>query len=157
MLRVMGDPAKLSGDQWQALLHMPFGAYSAIAETSDAAGGAPFRRFREVIEAGRSGFAEGTTGATLTDALAANLDSLWSAYHASGRSPQDAVKRGVKVLGKVPEADSVAIRDWLLVMAVGVAAATRVVGEPPVSWDEVYAIRDLAKWVMRPVPDISQR
>ncbi len=152
----MGDPAQLNADQWQALLHMPFGVYSAVAEAGAAAGAAQFRRFREEIEAGQSAFAAGTTGASLTDALAANLDTLWSAYHATGRSPQDTVKRGVKVLGKVPEAESVAIRDWLLVMAVGVAAAYRVVGAAPVSWDEVYAIRDLAKWVKRPVPDISQ-
>ena len=153
----MGDEVQLSGEQWEALLHMPFGAYSTVAEAGEPAGEAQFRRFVEEIEAGRTAFAEGSTGATLTDALAANLDTLWSAYHASGRSAQDVVKRGVRVLGKVPDAESVAIRDWLLVMAVGVAAATRVVSEPPVSWDEMFAIRDLAKWVKRPVPDISQR
>ncbi len=152
----MGDQVRLSGDDWEALLRLPFAAYSAASQAGEAAGAAQFRRFHEELDAGRAAFAEGTTGASLTDALAANPDTLWSAYHAEGKSPEDAAKRGMKVLRKVPEAESIAIRDWLLLVALRVAAAYRVVGEEPVSRDEAYAIRDLAKWLDRPLPEFDQ-
>ncbi len=156
MLSTMGDSADLSGDQWEVLLKLPFAAYTIVATAGDVANEAQFRCFREEIEHGRASFGDGTTGAALTDAVAENLDMLWSAYRASGRSPEDLAKRGVKVLGKVPEGESVAVRDWLLLVALRVAAASRVVGEPPVSWSEVYALKDLARWLKRPVPDIAR-
>lgn len=152
----MGDTKPLSGDQWEALLHLPFAMYSTVTEVDQGGAEAQFRSFRDEIEHGRTAFAEGTTGAELANAVAGNLDVLWSAYQAGGRSPEDAVKRAMKVLDKIDEQESEAVRDWLLRLALGVARATRTVGEPPVSWNEVFALRDLARWLKRPVPDITQ-
>jgi hypothetical protein len=156
MLLVMGDKTSLSGVQWEALLPLPFAVHSTVTDVDQGAAEAQFRSFREEIEHGRSAFAEGTTGAELANAVAGNLDVLWSAYRASGRSPEDVVGRGMKVLRKLPEDESVAIRDWLLTVGLRLAGATRTVGEPPVSWSEAYALRDLARWLKRPVPDITQ-
>ena len=152
----MDGRVELSRTEWEALLQMPLGVYSAVVEAGDEALEAQYRRFQEELGAGASAFAAGTTGATLVDALSANLDSLWATFHASERSPEDAVKRGAKVLRKVPEAESVALRDWLLLMAVHIAAASRTVGEAPVSPDEVSVIQHLAKWIKRPVPVINE-
>ncbi len=158
MLRPMVDSASLSGDQWEALLHLPFAIYSTVADADADQGSAEaqFRSFREQISHGRSVFAEGTTGADLANAVAENLDVLWSAYQASGRSPEAVAGRGMKVLRKIDDGESEAIRDWLLVVALGVARAIHTVGEPPVSWNEVFALRDLAGWLKRPVPDIAE-
>ncbi len=156
MLRSMDDRASLSGDQWEALLHMPFAVYSSVTDADDGGAEAQFRSFREEIEHGRSVFPEGTTGADLANAVAGNLDVLWSAYQASGRSPEEVVGRGMKVLRRIDDGESEAIRDWLLVVALGAARAIHTVGEPPVSWSEVFALRDLARWLKRPVPDITE-
>jgi hypothetical protein len=156
MLRSMGDKGSLSGDQWEALLHLPFAAYSGVLDVERGGAEAQFRAFRDEIDHGRTAFAEGTTGADLASAVASNLDILWSAYQAAGRSPEDVAKRGMKVLRRLPEDESVAIRDWLLGVALRVAGSTRTVGQPAVSWSEVFALRDLARWLKRPVPDITQ-
>ena len=153
---LMDGRVDLSRNEWEALLQMPLGVYSAVVEAGEEALEAQFRRFQEELGAGASAFPVGTTGATLVEALLANLDSLWAAFHASGRSPGDAVKRGVKVLRKVPDAESVALRDWLLLVAVHIAGASRIVGEDPVSPDEVSVIQHLASWVKRPVPAIAE-
>jgi hypothetical protein len=158
MLRPMGGRVSLSGDQWEALLHLPFAVYSTVADADADQGSAEaqFRSLREEIEHGRSVFAEGTTGADLANAVAGNLDVLWSAHRASGRSPEEVAGRAMKVLHKIDSGESEAIRDWLLVVALGVARAIHTVGEPPVSWSEVYALRDLARWLKRPLPAITE-
>lgn len=156
MLVPMGGRPSLSGDQWEALLHLPFAVHSSVTDAEEGAAEAQFRAFRDEIEHGRSAFVEGTAGSDLAGAVAGSLDVLWSAYRATGRSPEDVVKRGMKVLRKLPEDESVAIRDWLLMLGLGIAGATRTVGAPPVTWGEVYALRDLARWLKRPVPDITR-
>lgn len=152
----MNDRLALSAGQWEALLHMPFAVNSTVSEADEGAAVAQFRAFREQIEQGRSAFVQGSVGADLAGAVADSLDLLWSAYRAAGRSPEDVVKRGMQVLRKLPEDDSVAIRDWLLNLGLRIAGATRTVGAPPITWGEVFALRDLARWLKRPVPDITQ-
>lgn len=152
----MGDPAKLSRDDWEALLHAPFAVYSSVAGADQPAMEAQFRRLRDEIVAGQGAFPDGTIGRAMADAVAANMDMLWGAYHASGRKPQDVIKRAVKALRRVPDDEAVAIRDWLLVMAVRVAVASRMAGRAAVSSVESAAIRDLAGWLQRPMPGMPQ-
>lgn len=152
----MGDPAKLKRDDWEALLHAPFAVYSSVAGADEPAMEAQFRRLGDEIVAGQGAFPDATIGRAMADAVAANMDMLWGAYHASGRKPQDVIKRAVKALRRAPEDEAVAIRDWLLVMAVRIANASRTSGEAAVSPAESTAIRDLAGWLKRPMPEIPQ-
>ncbi len=156
MLSSMSDPEVLSRDEWEALLHAPFCVYSALVATEPEAGEAQFRCLREEILAARQAFADGTIGWTLTESVAANLDVLWAAYQGSGRHPGDDLKRARKALDKVPDDESTAIRDWLIVLAIRVARADRTLGEPPVSHEDLSAIRDIAGWLKRPIPPLGE-
>jgi hypothetical protein len=151
----MSKPENLSRDDWEALLQAPFGAYSTVASAEEAATAAQFRCLREELETAAGAFAPGTTGRMLAGSVTANLEVLWAAHQAARRSPEDVIKRAVKGLRRVPARESEAVRDWLATLAVRVAQADRVVGEPSVSWDELDAIRALARWLRRPVPDIG--
>ncbi len=155
MLSVMGDPEKLSRDDWEALLHAPFAVYSTIVAADEEATLAQFRHLNEELLTGQGTFADGSIGRAMAEAVAANADILWEAYRASGRHPRDVIRRAMGGLRQVPDEEAVAIRDWLLVLAVGVAEADRVIGEPTVSWDEASAIRELAGWLKRPMPDLA--
>lgn len=152
----MTDPTNLSRDDWEALLHAPFAAYSVVVEAEAEITSAQFRRLREELATAERRFADGTTGRTLVEAVNANLDVLWDAYLAAGHSPGDVVRRAVKALGHVAPEESEAIRDWLAMLAVRVAEADRVVGEGPMSWDELGAMRELAGWLKRPLPELRR-
>lgn len=152
----MADLENLSRDDWEALLHAPFAAYSVVAAADEAATEAQFRQLRDEIGAGADAFPDGTIGRELADAVAENLDILWSAYRASGRSPRDTLKRAAKGLRGLPDAESIAVRDWLLVVALRVARANRTMGEATVTHEEVAALVELAGWLDRPVPDILE-
>lgn len=152
----MGSPDRLSRGDWEAVLHAPLLVYSTVASVDGAPMEAQFRRLREEILAGRGAFAEASIGHTMIEALAENLDVLWEGYQASSRSAQDGLKRLMKVLRKAPEEESVTIRDWLLVLAMQIAEARRMVGETSVSPTEDEAIRDLAAWLDRSVPEPGQ-
>ncbi len=156
MLLPMSGPKELSRDEWESLLHAPFCVYSALVATEPEVTEAQFRCLREEVLAARQTFADGTMGRTLAESVAANLDVLWSAYQNSGRHPGDDLKRARKALDKVPDEESTAIRDWLIVLGIRLARADRTVGEPPVSHEEVSAIRDIAGWLKRPIPPLGE-
>jgi hypothetical protein len=156
MLLPMSGPEELSRGEWESLLHAPFCVYSAVAATEPEVTEAQFRCLRDEILAAPQAFADGTIGWTLAETLTANLDVLWAAYRNSGRHPGDDLKRARKALKKVPDDESAAIRDWLIVLGIRVARADRTVGEPPVSHEEVSALRDIAGWLQRPVPPLSE-
>lgn len=151
----MSDPANLSRDDWEALLHAPFAVYSILVESEAEVTGAQFRRLREQLASAADTFAEDTVGRTLVDSVNANLDVLWDAYLVAGRASADVIRRAAKALGRVPADESEAVRDWMLRLAVHVAESNRVVGEGPVSWDELDAIRELAGLLKRPVPKLG--
>ncbi|MDP1839028.1 MAG: hypothetical protein Q8L19_11055, partial [Reyranella sp.] len=143
-------------DDWEALLQAPFAVYSTVAGADEPATEAQFRRLGDEILAGQGAFPDATIGRAMAEAVAANVDMLWGAYHASGRKPHDVIKRAVKALGRAPDDEAVAIRDWLLAMAVRIAEASRMAGEAAVSPVETSAIRDLAGWLQRPMPETPQ-
>jgi len=99
---------------------------------------AQFRRLGDEIASGGRVFAEGTIGRTMIDALAENMEPLWAGYQASGRPVKDGLKQAVKALRGAPEDESVAIRDWLLVLALAIAGALH-----NISPDIVQAARSL--------------
>jgi hypothetical protein len=92
----------------------------------------------------------------MTEVLDANLDLLWEGYQGSARSAGDGLKRARRVLRKGSNDESAAVRDWLLALAVRVAAADRVMGDSAVSDAELRVIRDAAKWLDRPLPGLDQ-
>jgi hypothetical protein len=151
----MSDPANLSRADWEALLQAPLGVYSAVAAAESEATEAQFRQLREELATAGGTFPDGSVGRMLAESVSANLEVLWDAHQAAGRSPGDVIKRAVKALGHVPDDESEAVRDWLAVLAVRIARAERTVGEGPVSWDELDAIRDVAGWLKRPLPEIG--
>jgi len=152
----MADPVNLPREDWEALLQAPLGVYAAVAAAGGEATAAQFRRLREELAGAEGSFAAGSTGRLMVESVSANLDLLWEAQQVAGRTPADVVKRAVRALGRVPREESEAIRDWLAVLAVRIAEADRVVGEGPLTWDELDAIRALAGWLRRPVPRIGQ-
>lgn len=152
----MGDPGRLERGDWEAVLHAPFHVYSAVASIDGEPLEAQFRRLGEEIASGSGVFAEGTIGRTMIDALAENMEPLWAGYQASGRSVKDGLKQAVKALCRAPEDESVAIRDWLLVLALAIAEVRRTVGAESVTPDEASTIRDVADWLDRPLPESGQ-
>jgi len=152
----MGDPGRLNRGDWEAVLHAPFHVYSAVASIDGEPLEAQFRRLGDEIASGGRVFAEGTIGRTMIDALAENMEPLWAGYQASGRPVKDGLKQAVKALRGAPEDESVAIRDWLLVLALAIAEARRTVGAESVSPDEANTIRDVADWLDRPLPESGQ-
>lgn len=148
----MADLEKLSRDDWEALVQAPFRVYSTIAPADGEPMEAQFRALREEVEAARSVFEPTTIGHAMIDGVASNLDVLWETYQTSNRSPKDGLKRAVKALRRAPEPESIQIRDWLLMLAVRIAAVRRVVGDETVTPNEASAIHDLAGWLGRPEP-----
>lgn len=153
ILRAMGDPKRLERDDWEAIVHAPFHVYSAVASIDGTPLEAQFRRLGEELEVGRGTFAESTIGRTMVETLTENLDALWAGYHALGRSSEDGLNRAMKALGKAPDGEALAIRDWLLVLAKRIAEARRTVGAEAISLDEASTIRDIAAWLDRPAPE----
>ena len=149
----MGDPGRLNRGDWEAVLHAPFHVYSAVASIDGEPLEAQFRRLGDEIASGGGAFVEGTIGRTMIDALAENMEPLWAGYQASGRSVEDGLKRATKALRGAPEDEAVAIRDWLLVLALRIAEARRTVGAESVSPDEASTIQGIADWLERPVPE----
>ncbi|MEK6720799.1 MAG: hypothetical protein AABZ33_09040 [Chloroflexota bacterium] len=152
----MGDPERISRDDWETILHAPFQVYSLVAAADGEATEAQFRRLSEEIVMARGHFSDGTIGFTMAETLAANLDPFWAAYQASGRSPKDVLKRVKKALRKAPDGEAIAIRDWLLALAVRIGDARRGMGVDVISSNEAIAIRDLAGWLDRPVPAVPE-
>jgi hypothetical protein len=148
----VGDPSKLSRADWEALLQAPLCAYSAVSAADESASEAQFRAFRSELDAARSTFRQGSIGWILVDNVIANLEVLFAAHQAAGRPTRAVLKRARKALREAPDDESEAVRDWLVRLAVRVAAADRVVGEPPVSHDELGAIREVAGALKRPIP-----
>lgn len=152
----MGDPGRLERGDWEAVLHAPFHVYSAVASIDGEPLEAQFRRLGDEIASGGGVFAEGTIGRTMIDALAENMEPLWAGYQASGRSVKDGLKQAVKALRRAPDDESIAIRDWLLVLALAIADARRTVGTESVTPDEASTIREVADWLERPAPESGQ-
>jgi hypothetical protein len=151
----MGGPKPLSRDDWEAILHAPFHVYSAAASADGVPSATQFRRLREEIDAGPGAFAGAGVGHEMMATLAGNLDVLWAGYQASGRSVRDGVKRVVKSLGKISEAESAAIRDWLLLLAIHVAEARKVIGGESVNPDEQKVIAEVGSWLERTLPTVD--
>jgi len=152
----MGDPGRLTRGDWEAVLHAPFHVYSAVASIDGEPLEAQFRRLGDEIASGGRVFAEGTIGRTMIDALAENMEPLWAGYQASARPVKDGLTRATKALRQAPDDESVAIRDWLLALALAIAEARRTVGAESVSPDEANTIRDVADWLDRPLPESGQ-
>ena len=152
----MSDPQDLSREEWESLLHAPFCVYLTVIAAESEVTQAQFRCLRDEVAAARQAFPDGTIGRTLAETVTANLDVLWAAYQSSGRHPGDDLKRARKVLDKAPEEESAAVRDWLIVLGIRIARTDRTVGEPPVSHEEVSAIRDVAGWLQRPIPPLGE-
>jgi hypothetical protein len=148
----MGGPKPLSRDDWEAILHAPFHVYSAVASADGVPSESEFRSLRDGIEASRAAFGGIGVGHEMIETLAGNLDVLWAGYQASGRSAKDGVKRAVKALRRVQEAESAAIRDWLLLLGIQVAEARKIIGEEPVNPGEQQVIAEVAAWLERPLP-----
>lgn len=151
----MGKGAELSVDDWNRLLQAPLCAYSIV--TAGKGTEAAFRRLREELGASDGSFADGTVGRSLAAAAAADLDTLWMAYLASGQDPRDGIRRAMKVLRRLPREEQLAVRAWLLELALRVAEATRMLGEPSLSDPERRAIGELAGQLRVPVPDLHSR
>ena len=152
----MGDPDRISRNDWETILHAPFQVYRAVASVDEKPTEAQFRRLSEEIVGGRGHFSDGTIGLTMTETLSANLDPFWAAFQGSGRSTKDGLKKVKGALKKAPDDESVALRDWLVGLAVQIAEAHRQVGSGPVTESEAAAIRDIAGWLDRPAPDVPQ-
>jgi hypothetical protein len=146
------DTSALSQDDLEAILHAPFRVFSLVASADRPADEAQFRRLGEELLAARSVFVEGTIGRTMIEAVSSNLEVLWTAYQAADTSPKSGLKRAMKALQRVPEAEGIAVRDWLIGLGVGIAQARHTIGERVISDAEHGAIRDLARWLDRPVP-----
>ncbi len=149
----MGDPARISKGEWEVILHAPFQVYSTVAGADGEPSEAQFRRFAEELERSRTAFGPGTIGHTMIQTLTGNLDALWLAYHANGREPRDGLRRLTKALRTAPDDESFAIRDWLLTLAIEIAAARHDMGDDTISDTEIGAMRDVAGWVDRPLPE----
>lgn len=149
----MGTMDRLKRRDWEAILHAPFYAYTHVGSADGTPIEAQFRRLGEEIAAGQDLFHEGSLGGTMAAALNENLDPLWAGFRAAGRSPEDGLGRARKALRKAGDAESAGIRDWILAMAARVAEVRRTVGTDAVSLSETEAIRDVARWLDRPVPD----
>ena len=148
----MRTAESLSRDEWERILHAPFHAYVHVGGVGGPPIEAQFRFLTEEFAAGRDAFADGSVGAMMTTALTENLDSLWNAFQASGRSSKDGLSRARKTLGKVSNAESEAVRDWIIRLAGGVGQVRRVMGTEAISPDEAAAISDIAGWLRRPLP-----
>jgi len=136
-------------------VHAPLCVYSVVANADGEAIEGQFLRFREEIAAGPRVFEDLTIGRAAAEALAANLDVFWDAYHAAGRSPKDGVKRAAKALRRTPDEEGRAYRQWLLALALQIADVRHGMGEPRVSPGEAEAIRELAGWLGEPAPEIA--
>lgn len=146
------SPEQLTNDEWDAIVRAPFCVYSLVASAGGPPDAAQFRVLTEEIMVGRTTFPATSVGHALLEAIAVDQEGSWAAYQASGVSPKDGVKRSMKALGRVAEADSVAVRDWLLTLATAIARSEHMMGEPAISDTEALAIQDLAGWLERPVP-----
>lgn len=148
----MRTAESLSRDEWERILHAPFHAYMHVGGVEGPPIEAQFRFLTEEFAAGRDTFSEGSVGAMMTAALTENLDPLWAAFQAAGRSSKDGLTRARKTLGKVSNAESEAVRDWIIRLAGGVGQVRRVMGTEAISPDEAAAISDVAGWLRRPLP-----
>ncbi len=148
----MSTADRFSRDQWEHILHAPFHAYMHVAGADGRPIEAQFRRLTEELAAGRELFPEGTLGGLMVAALTENLDALWAGFRAAARSPKDGLVQAQKTLDRAEDADSEAIRDWVIAVAIGIAEARRVVGIEAVSPTEAAAISDVADWLRRPLP-----
>lgn len=141
----------LKRGEWESVLHAPFHVYSVVARVDGEPDEAQFRRLGEEIVAGRAIFPDGSLGARIADALADNVDPLWAAYQASGRSPKDGLVRARKALKRTTDEESIAIRDWWISLGIRVAEVRRTLGTDAVSDNETGAISEIAGWLKRPV------
>lgn len=142
----------LSRDDWERILHAPFHAYMHVGGVEGPPIEAQFRFLTEEFAAGREAFPAGSVGAAMTAALTENLDPLWAAFQEAGRSSKDGLSRARKTLNKVSDAESEAVRDWIITLASGVGQVRRVMGTEAISPDEAAAISDVAGWLRRPLP-----
>ncbi len=114
---------------------------------------AQFRACRGHLEVGHGEFPDGTVGQTMVDTLTANLDALWDAYQAAGRSSKNGLGRARKALSRISDDASDGVRDWLIGLAEQIAAARRTVGEGSISKSELDVMSSVAEWLDRPLPD----
>ncbi|MEO8468801.1 MAG: hypothetical protein ABI573_03940 [Chloroflexota bacterium] len=142
----------LSRDEWERILYAPFHAYMHVGGVGGPPIEAQFRYLTEEFAAGHDAFSDGSVGAMMTAALTENLDPLWTAFQADGRSPKDGLSRARKTLSKVSDTESEAVRDWLIALASGIGQVRRVMGNEIISPGEAAAISDVAGWLGRPVP-----
>lgn len=150
----MGDPDRISRGDWETLLHAPFRVYSLVAGAEgEEPGVAQFRALTESLHAATGHFEGGTIGHVLVATLVNDLDPLWAAYGASSRSGKDGLRAVPRALREAPEDEGVAIRDWLLDLAIDVAEARRTLGERALSAPESKIIGEIAGWLDRPKPD----
>lgn len=149
---LMRTADRLGRDDWESILHAPLHAYVHVGGADAPLMEAQFRRLTDEIAAGREAFADGSLGQLMVVGLAENLDPLWAGFHAAGRSPRNGLSRARKALRKADDAESEAIRDWIVALAAHVAEASRTLGTDAVSPAETEALRDVAAWLDRPLP-----
>jgi hypothetical protein len=149
----VADGGRLANDDRDAILYAPFDVYATVASADGPPSAAQFRRMSDEIESARATFAHDTVGRTMMTTLARDLEPLWAAYHESARPARDGLKRAAKALRQVPDDEAIAMRDWLIVLAVRIAESNRMVGGAMISAAEAAAIRDVAGWLDRPVPE----
>ncbi len=149
----MNGSEKISRDDWQTIIHAPLHVYRLVASVESEPIEAQFRRLTEELQAAIGTMASGSVGQLMAEALVGNLDALWIAFRDANRNPRDGLKRVKRALRKAPEDGSIAVRDWLVMLGVWIAEARHDMGGPAISDAEAGAVRDVAGWVGRPVPE----
>lgn len=148
---------KLKDWQAETLLFAPLWVYAAVAGASGMADPSQFRRFWELLEIADPGVDASSAGHAALATLRANPEASFGAFQALGDDPRKGLQRTSSVLKRLPDTEREAIARWLVEVGIRVAEASRVLGEQPISDLEVQAIRDIAKWLGAPEPDLGPR
>jgi hypothetical protein len=146
---------ELGTAEWEALVFAPLCVYSAVASADGPPETSQFRRLTEELDDAHVQFAGAGAAGTAVETLRGNLDAMWAAYHAGGVDPQRGLKRVRGVLRRVPESEGRAFVQWLVDLAVRIGEARYTAGEAAVTERERRTIRDVAKWLGAPPPDLE--
>lgn len=146
---------ELGTGEWEALIFAPLWVYTAVAGAEGPPETSQFRRLTQELDDAHVRFGGSGAAGTTVETLRGNLDALWAAYHAGGVDPQRGLKRTRGVLKRVPEGEGQAFVQWLVELAVRIGESRHTVGQVMVSERERRVIRDVAKWLGAPPPDLE--
>jgi len=151
----MAEPLK----SWEleTLAFAPLSAYSALTRATGAANPNQFRRLRELLEAGDASVEAGAAGRAALADLRANIEARFADFETLDVDPKKGLERTRKVLRRLPDEEREAFARWLVELAIRIAEASRTLGEAAIDDAEVHAIRDIAKWLGAPAPDLGPR